>query len=1012
MRKPNNTIFAKRRSRSLGPKGAKDHARRNTRTANGDNDTSTNNQNQGNNNSKRAGRSSTVARSLSPISSPLHHTSRTNIISKSKRVNNGTTSSINQKSSPTKWMKKLKSQTTRNSSSLSSINNNNSNNDSDFVTTNENNNTVGNYENSNSTKTKNINHRLQKISRTLSFQERKKRLERRKRPSPNPQDVHVIQSESEDDLTIPQSHQQQRRHQVVNHDVIDHDVDGHDDDDDDDDSACTQSSNDYDLESSRLTAIVWKRKSGFSGIIKSGYVKASERTANTLTLGMKSVTNLQKFMKVNNSNATDDEATPLSSMNGASGSGPASNIKIWEKRRIVLEGGILMYYHEDADIDVENEESLESSSSPTTTSGMFHPPFSFPKSKSLSKLKVKLIEISQASKFPPHNSNIGQTAENDHAKPISNSAINTPRGLIDLVANRASASATHLTPLSHSPTPYSLSIIVKSEAKWVLCFASSKELLSWLGALTDISLKQSLKSYQMDHGHAFCAGGHDGGDNDNKHENAVVRGGLSSHESISNLQLSISENGRNDTRSDPSGVDDQTNRNLVGTQSAILPQKSQSYDQYPFSSMIIINGILLSFPLMMKNILTVTSLLAVQAIINAVSWCYLYFRYKKMKQGNFDATARNADDFNSISPAAAIQTSMTSPVQMRSLRGRSFSSDDRGIAGQPSFVEITKDQTHDEEDDDPPYKPLAGETVTQVKNSIDAKNMKDGTVKWTAASSSSIQLRGSHYLVDRKKVPSPTSLYELIEVDIIDANCQMLDIGTKFQLPDVKFDSPQGNWRAPNLLVISFSLPTTAPKLGKASDNKGFVVTGYYRIRNKTREVLEILSNPEIDALEQEHRLREMFPDTQYRQRVNGIKLWEKWCRCAPTDQEMQKRLKFIPRGDNLREIGVPSWICKYNGKPMLMKRPGVTSFVFSHQDDNMMEIDINMHPLPYMFKQAMTYLKEHYFQQMMMTFGFVIEGRDDDELPEVLLGNPLQILTVNPRDVVKNECVFNRLRF
>lgn len=41
-----------------------------------------------------------------------------------------------------------------------------------------------------------------------------------------------------------------------------------------------------------------------------------------------------------------------------------------------------------------------------------------------------------------------------------------------------------------------------------------------------------------------------------------------------------------------------------------------------------------------------------------------------------------------------------------------------------------------------------------------------------------------------------------------------------------------------------------------------------------------------------------------------------------------------------------------------------------------------------------MAYLNDHYFVRMLMTFGFVIEGRSEEELPEVLLGNPMCIRT------------------
>lgn len=67
------------------------------------------------------------------------------------------------------------------------------------------------------------------------------------------------------------------------------------------------------------------------------------------------------------------------------------------------------------------------------------------------------------------------------------------------------------------------------------------------------------------------------------------------------------------------------------------------------------------------------------------------------------------------------------------------------------------------------------------------------------------------------------------------------------------------------------------------------------------------------------------------------------------------------------------------------------------------------MHPLPYMFRQAMTYLKEHYFPQMVMTFAFIIEGREDNELPEIVLGNPIQLPFVHPQNMIKSEDVFKK---
>jgi hypothetical protein len=74
-------------------------------------------------------------------------------------------------------------------------------------------------------------------------------------------------------------------------------------------------------------------------------------------------------------------------------------------------------------------------------------------------------------------------------------------------------------------------------------------------------------------------------------------------------------------------------------------------------------------------------------------------------------------------------------------------------------------------------------------------------------------------------------------------------------------------------------------------------------------------------------------------------------------------------------------WIAKYNGTPFLIKRPGQTGFLFSHPELSCMEFDVSLHVFPYLAKQAICFMKESFFRKTLVTFGFVIEGRTDDEV-------------------------------
>lgn len=90
----------------------------------------------------------------------------------------------------------------------------------------------------------------------------------------------------------------------------------------------------------------------------------------------------------------------------------------------------------------------------------------------------------------------------------------------------------------------------------------------------------------------------------------------------------------------------------------------------------------------------------------------------------------------------------------------------------------------------------------------------------------------------------------------------------------------------------------------------------------------------------------------------------------------------------------------------VLIKRSGVTGFFSDYPSLNAMQFDISLHPFPYLFKQAMAYLKESYFDKAVGTFGFVIEGRDDDELPEVVIG-AMKVCYPNPEYVATSEEFF-----
>ena len=273
-------------------------------------------------------------------------------------------------------------------------------------------------------------------------------------------------------------------------------------------------------------------------------------------------------------------------------------------------------------------------------------------------------------------------------------------------------------------------------------------------------------------------------------------------------------------------------------------------------------------------------------------------------------------------------------------------------------------------------------------------------------SSATFDVRSHGYLTTKKKIPCPGELYECIAVDSFVSNTRFPDIAQRVRLPQgVKFEGDSTTsgttWKSPGIFIVSIAIPTEAPKFGQATDDgPGLTIVGYFRMKEETRHVLRRVTaagyDPSTDTSDSETDVQERI--------TNGVRLWEQYCKCAPNDPAFQARFKLLPSG-NLEEMGLPSYIAKYNGKPVLIKRQNVTGFFKDYPELNVMEFDISLHPFPYLFKQAMAYLKD-YFDSTVGTFGFVVEGRSDDELPEVVIG-AMKLCYPSPKFIVSGEKFF-----
>lgn len=298
--------------------------------------------------------------------------------------------------------------------------------------------------------------------------------------------------------------------------------------------------------------------------------------------------------------------------------------------------------------------------------------------------------------------------------------------------------------------------------------------------------------------------------------------------------------------------------------------------------------------------------------------------------------------------------------------------------------------------------PKAGTTSMQLQHPKDRPVSKDGHVfaGWCRPDPETIKVRSHNYMKDRVKVSSPGELYQCVHLDIFESCQRYPHMASRVQLPEVHFqDDGPTTWHTPDIFVISIAIPTDPPKLFKsADDGGGYTITAYFVMHQETRDILKRITSDGYDPNCDQVGVEEMN-----RSKVNAVRLLEEWCRRSPTDDSFCARFKVVPNAQNLKEMGLPLRISKYNGKPFLIKRPGQTGFLYHHPDQSCIEFDISLHPFPFAAKKGINFMKDIYFKKALITFGFLIEGQAEDELPECLIGL-MQLCYPDPAYAIQGE--------
>jgi len=236
---------------------------------------------------------------------------------------------------------------------------------------------------------------------------------------------------------------------------------------------------------------------------------------------------------------------------------------------------------------------------------------------------------------------------------------------------------------------------------------------------------------------------------------------------------------------------------------------------------------------------------------------------------------------------------------------------------------------------------------------------------WEPGDHQRFRLRvGPNYKKYGRKEPSGPVLLELLEVDLFKSSALVHNLGEFIALPEPRVPVPEGS-AVPPIFVVHGSLPFEAPSMLGNSNGPTLNAVFYFGLREETQQALASL---------------ETAP--------KAVQLLETFCRSAHADPSVFNRFKCIGMLRNYEEVGMPSIMKGYNGKPVLIRNrsavKGGSGVMDQQQDSIIMHVNVRLWPL-----LARTGLHTLFGASAKcdLDVGFTIEGRADDELPEVLLG-------------------------
>jgi hypothetical protein len=218
-------------------------------------------------------------------------------------------------------------------------------------------------------------------------------------------------------------------------------------------------------------------------------------------------------------------------------------------------------------------------------------------------------------------------------------------------------------------------------------------------------------------------------------------------------------------------------------------------------------------------------------------------------------------------------------------------------------------------------------------------------------------------------------MYDLASVDVFKTPHCVTHLGQRLRLPtplsqdaaatdaDAGGASSSTGLRLPPVLLISVALPQEAPGVLTGNQEAGSTLTTAFSFRLSKAAALAAASPSPPPA----------------------VQLLARYFAQACSDENVKKTFKMIGRARNYDDLGLPSWMKRFNGKPVIINHSGEV-FTGNSNGTAYLEIDIIVARWSLWAKQGVHTLMPRY-KEIDAEVGFVLQGTEDDELPEQMLG-------------------------